>query len=100
MASISRARNAPNNPSAPGDAKRLAPTSASGARLRKGCRLIDWRPDASITRSARNLGRGQHDHRIAGADDLAVHLGPHLFGDDMRVDGILDDSGADEQDQL
>ena len=37
---------------------------------------------AEITRSARDLRRRQHDHRIAGADQPAVHLAAHFLGDD------------------
>ena len=37
---------------------------------------------------------------LAGADQPAVHLGPHLLGDDMRIDGVLEDGGPNEQDQF
>src|SRR5882757_10875844 len=99
IASISRPRNAPNSPSAPGDATRLTPTAANRAKLRSGGRAARM-PDASITRSARDLRCGQHDDRVAGADQPVVHLAAHFLGDDMRIDGILDHGRADEQDQL
>src|SRR3954451_16924042 len=99
IAIISRARNAPDSPSGPGDATRLTTTAATTAKLRNDGRLARM-PDASITRSARDLRCGQHDHRVAGADQPVVHLAAHFLGDDMRIDGILDHRRPDEQDQL
>src|ERR1700710_807702 len=99
IADISSPRNAPNSPSAPGDATRLTPTAANRATLRSGNRAARM-PDASITRSARDLRCGQHDDRVAGADQPVVHLAAHFLGDDMRIDGVLDHGRADEQDQL
>src|ERR1700694_3256218 len=100
IASISAARKAPSSPSGPGAARRLPATAASSAKLRKTCRPGPPMTGPSITRSARDLRRGQHNDRVAGADQPAVHLGSHFFGDDMRVDRILDHGGADEEDQL
>src|SRR5512146_2141281 len=55
---------------------------------------------AERARSARGLRRIDHYDRHAGADQPAVHLAAHFLGDDVRIDGILDDRRPDEQDQF
>src|ERR1700728_304307 len=94
IASISNASTAPNAPRRSGLAAKLIPipSAASGKnssalpRIRKPASRTENRPSVQA--------------RKISADLFAIQLGTHFLGNEMRVDGIANDSRADKDDQL